>query len=1263
VFDISPDDILQLNDIDLRELVGRLCEAELVARGLSPAAVTWGGNQTAADGGLDVRVALPLNVSIDGFIPRPVTGFQVKKPDMPRKQITTEMRPGGTIRPVIQELVTQAGAYIIVSSTGSAADSALRSRRGAMREALSGAANADHLLTDFYDRTRLAAWVRLHPGLVTWLRARVGRSLLGWQPFGPWTGAAEGVDAEYLLDDKLRLHLGGRRDNPSQSIAGALDDLRDELAQPGKIVRLVGLSGVGKTRLAQALFDVRIGARPLPPSLAVYTNLSDDPNPQPTGLASDLVAKRTRAVLVIDNCPPDLHRRLTELCGSQTSTVSVLTIEYDVQDDQPEGTQVVTLDTSSPELIEKLVQRRYQHISQVDVRTIAETSGGNARIAIALAETVNRSESIAGLSSEELFQRLFRQRQGPSDALLHAAQACSLVYSFQGEALAGEDAELPRLAFLAGQAAAETHRQVSELIRRDLVQQRGVWRAVLPHAIANRLAARALEDIPYELIKQQLVDGAPDRLAKSFSRRLSFLHDQSRAVAIVESWLSPGGLLGDVAKLNEHGRAMFVNVAPVQPEAALAALERAGAHGELATKVWHRHRSLLRSLAYDSIRFERSVHLLARSAVESADEREAKETADSFTSLFTIFLSGTHATIEQRLAAIERLLTSGEAKSRSLGLLALDNVLEAWHFSSAHQFEFGARSRDYGYQPRTEADVAHWFGSALGFIERLTKADERLEPELRKVFARNFRSLWTKTSVRSELEQLARTFAADGFWLEGWAACRETLHFDKDRLPEEAVTRLRALESDLKPASLVERVRAVVVGNRRAGLDLDDLEVDGDPMSSIERLDALARRLAVDVTVDGAVFEELLPDVLMGGTRAWSFGRGLAAASPDRPATWARILEGLERIDPAQRDFQLLMGFLAELWEQDKALAQELLDAALERPSLLAELPWLHAAVGLDPRGAERLKRALISGQTPIGTYRSLATGRVTDHLPGEALRELLLEIAGKPDGFDIALDILYMRLYSDNMAKRPHESGLLEVGRELLGLVPFRRNNQRDDHHLAGVAKACLIGEGAGAVAADVALRLRQAVANHETNAFDNTSFLAALLERQPIVVLSALFSGDEEDVWAGAEVFNHLRDHQHSAADAVSCETLISWCDGEPSKRYPIAASIITFARRAETNGPLVWSEQAIALIVKAPEPEKVLKVLVDRFTPMSWSGSRATLMEAHARLLDSLESHVPSGLLPFVNESKAELTQAVAQERQWETQHDRERDERFE
>lgn len=136
LLEITPDDISLLNDEDLRSLIALLCEYELRRRGLSTATVTWGGNQTAADGGLDVRVALPLGTVIDGFIPRPDTGFQVKKPDMPRAAILVEMRPSGVLRPIIRELADKKGAYIIVSGIGATSDTALRNRRKAMAEAV-----------------------------------------------------------------------------------------------------------------------------------------------------------------------------------------------------------------------------------------------------------------------------------------------------------------------------------------------------------------------------------------------------------------------------------------------------------------------------------------------------------------------------------------------------------------------------------------------------------------------------------------------------------------------------------------------------------------------------------------------------------------------------------------------------------------------------------------------------------------------------------------------------------------------------------------------------------------------------------------------------------------------------------------------------------------------------------------------------------------------------------------------------------------------
>ncbi|AWN38710.1 hypothetical protein [Methylobacterium radiodurans] len=183
--------------------------------------------------------------------------------------------------------------------------------------------------------------------------------------------------------------------------------------------------------------------------------------------------------------------------------------------------------------------------------------------------------------------------------------------------------------------------------------------------------------------------------------------------------------------------------------------------------------------------------------------------------------------------------------------------------------------------------------------------------------------------------------------------------------------------------------------------------------------------------------------------------------------------------------------------------------------------------------------------------------------------------------------------------------------------------------------------------------------MAASETYSFDNDDVLKALLAVQPKAVLDALFEGDDQQQRAGIGVF----DHRSNPADEISCEDLIAWCDQDRERRYPLAASFVTFAHRTEESGPKVWSEQAKALLAYAPDPRSVLVVFVERFRPTRWSGSRAAVMEANARLLDSLETDVSASLMPIAIDAKAQLAREVTREREWETARDRERDERFE
>ncbi|MEJ0017594.1 MAG: hypothetical protein WDN25_13710 [Acetobacteraceae bacterium] len=845
IFEISPEDIERLNDTDLRTLVGYLAEQEVRLLGHSPASVTYGGDQRAKDGGIDVRVELD-GAAISGYVPRTNTGFQVKAENMARAEIISEMRPKDSLRPSIIELGKCGGAYIIVSSRGAASDTALSTRKNAMATAIADTPDAAGLHLEFYDRRRMASWVNQHPGLIPWVRNQVGRPLSGWRPHADWSSSPGGSDEEYLLGPGVRLVGTQMADRDGLSGEDGINRLRVILGTPKGIVRLVGLSGVGKTRFVQALFDERIGMAPLSRHLAVYTDVADSPDPSPLDLLARLIDLRQQCVLIIDNCGVELHQKLSARLRGSSSLVGLITVEYDVTDDEPEGTEVFKLEPSTSEIIEKIVARRYPDLTNPEIGTIAAFSEGNSRIALALASTAEHGESLANLKDSELFKRLFRQKNEDDPALLRAAKALSLVYSFDGETLEGEEAELPVLASLAGQTVSELHAHVAELHRRQLVQKRGRWRALLPHALAHRLARQALEEIHPDIVHEQFACRARERLIKSFTRRLGCLHDSPAAQKVVAMWLQPDGWLWQTDNLSPFDLVVFDNIAPIDPDAILVAIQRAAdalAKTEPRKELPGKMIQILRSLAYDPRLFDKAVTLIGDSANPAEDSNNSADAVNVFSSLFHIFLSGTQALPEQRAAFLRQMAGSAAQIDRLLAFRGLKGMLEHGHFSSSYGFEFGTRKRDYGYHPGTDAERLNWFKVALDLCAEMAQKP-LLRTDVRTLFADEFSGL-AGIGLVDETIVIADGFAADGGWPEGWAGVRKAYGEAKAAQRKIEASKLKTLAERLRPTTLSERIVSYVLPEEWSTLDVAASEVD-DPQK-YEKARAAVRTVCVDV--------------------------------------------------------------------------------------------------------------------------------------------------------------------------------------------------------------------------------------------------------------------------------------------------------------------------------------------------------------------------------------------------------------------------------
>jgi len=1212
MFDITGNDIARLDDADLRTLVARLAIAESAAHKLPISAVTAGGHQDAQDGGIDVRVDLDVPLVAPDFVPRAKTGFQVKKPDMPASSITIEMRPKGALRPAIAALANAEGAYIIVSAQGSITDTALAERRQAMRDALDGHPKAAALFTDFYDRERLANWVNQFPGVGAWVRSKIGGAIAGWRPIGKWADTDIAADGGYLVSDAACLIDERSKEADTLSIVDGISLLRNSLTLPRQCIRLIGMSGLGKTRLAQALFEPGVGENPLNPALSVYTDYFDDITPPAREMARRLVDSGQRAILVVDNCNPATHGELVTVCSSADSNVSLLTIEYDVRDDEPERTEVFRLTSAPNSLIKNWLERDFPHLSQVDRGKIAEFSGGNFRIARALAETLQRGETLGQLKNHQLFERIFVQRNAPDNQLLHDAEVLALLYSFDGEN-ESTDGELSRLAAFGERTVRALFGSITDLRQRGLIQSRGRWRAVLPQAIANPLAAGAIERIPPGDF-DAFCGALPPRMLQSLSRRIGYLHDSEAVKAVVSRWLNPDGALGDLIAMGEPGLAILRNIAPVLPEAVLMRIlaELDSENGPLILGLSNLQRwqwiSLLKSLAYEPTMFERAATLLARFVMAEPPDHHNNSATGLFGELFRLYLSGTMAPPEQRRAVVQKLFESGSEGLLRAGTRALDSLLEAGPFSSISIFDFGARPRNFGWHPKINGDIYSWYEEAINLAVDLASQYE----EAKAILARNVRGLWHFVACHDALDEASQRLASAG-WIDGWTGFREALRFHGKGMPNDIRNRLVTIIERLKPVDLLDRARAFVLSRSLGGYDVADGE-DNDAVT--------AREVGKAIGADRSLMIAFLPEVIVQNPpgRAFEFGRGLAQGADDLAVLWADLLAAYRAAPADARNPTVLSGFIAEVHSLDRDLAGPALDAVARDPDLDGLLPYFQARVALDKEGLDRLRTAIPLGLLKASDFACLAFGVIRD-APAAPLISLFEALTGLDKGIDMALEILHMRLFCYKNEEKAIPNELLLYGRELLKRTDFCEVRMMRDFGLKRVVEHCLVDPAAAEDARIVCRNLRVALEEHRASANDANDLLEGLLKAQPEVALDCFLLDRPPATNDHLFDFGFIR---ASPVESLDAATLAAWADKDPADRYPRLGDVLSLFTLGNMEEATSLSPLFLDLMTRAPDKARFLGDGDRRLNPSGWSGSLADVLEKRRAILAPLANY---------------------------------------
>lgn len=1164
-FHVQTDHIRALDDGQARELLARLCRSHVHRAGLDPAAVFWGGNQRANDGGVDVRVECQPARDLSAPLGRSVAIIQVKAEPFEPAKIGSEMAPKGVIRPSIASLATDGGLYVIASTRDDPADPRRTDRVAAMEKVLDEHGLAGKIKVNFLGARPIADWVEEFPSLAIWVREHIGKPIQGWNGYGSWAYKETDQEAEFVVGEEPRVFGPGATDGMTD--LQAIEAIRRDLAAGGT-VRLVGLSGVGKTRLAQALFDPRIKTESpaLSQDWAIYTDISNSPDPSPEAMIEALAGSSAPSILIVDNCGQKSHAALVERKAKAAKTIGLLTIEYDIQDDLPEDTVFYRLEGASDETMSVLLRARYRHLSLNDVHTVIAASDGNSRLAFALASTSKYTDDLSSLKDGELFRRLFEQSQGAGDELLRCAKAASLIYSFDGEDVS-PTSEMAVLAAFAGTTVADFRRNMVDLKRRGLLQERGKWRALLPHAVSNRLAAQALEEQLASEIEERLFTHAPERVRSSFAHRLSFLHTSPAAIAMVAGLIDGGGSFSEIGRFTAKNLPIFLRLAAVAPEHALAAAERFAAGGDLGKLhefEIEKIAQLVQSIAYDANLFDRCVEVLLTLLPLQPTVRNTREKKlEQLRALFQPYYSGTLATDVQRAPHIKRLLASDAPEEVEIGLALLKEALKVRDFRYTSTFQFGARKRSVGWWPKGIEGYRAWYLLFIGIAEEHAFRNYAIGRQVRAMLGRGVFGYIRDPVLADRIQALAPRLIACDDWLPALKSMNELLR-QKDLKPDlrEQATAFKGL---IAPKALRAKIHAVI-SMRDA---IDDEEDDDDILDAEERAAARGERLGQELAADITLLREMIPTLLDVGAQNYTMavGRGVALATPDPSLLMSEIrAHALVSTNPGQLNPTFVFGLISGWGERDLEATSALLNGMLDDEALGAWLPTLQLAIPLTSEGAQRIRRALAIGRAPLWRYRDLMFGGRLMPVSVDDIRPLLDDIASKGlEGVHVALDILHMVIFS---AKERDPSEQVALGRycqELLARVDWPRlehGQERLDFEIENLIKFAAKHSATFQVIQPVLARAVEARTLHPRYLPSTTgNFLAPIIRRYPQDALSYLFN--LEDLQRRHAMSDLVLEESSISKDgdtssAVSDDLLAAWCAEDPGSRSLFAARI---------------------------------------------------------------------------------------------------------
>lgn len=1217
-FDVTGEHIAALDEQTFPPLLRRLLNAEAHFYSVPAGGIHVASNVSAPDGGEDGRITWTGGPEHTPFLPSRFCQFQLKAgkvtPAAARREVLTK---AGAVKDMVRSVLEAGGHYILLCAHPYV-QKEIEKRETSIRKALRDAGvNIVDERVAFRDADQVAAWVNHHPAIAVWVKDLTRRGTIGpFRSWSHWAGRAEHEGSPWVADERL---------------PGLRAFVRERVMKPHGIARVVGLSGLGKSRLVlEALRPVEDGD--FLHVTAMYADESEFGSEAINTVVQNLADMGTRAVVVVDGCVPQNHRVLVGMVSRSSSRLSLVTIDNEI----PSGTldeTTIKIDEASSSVTEAIVNPVSPSLPSEDQRRLVGSSQGFPKIAISIGQAWKGSIPIAHATDDDLVDAFVRGRSTLEPELL--LKSAKLLAAF-GLLRPDDDSQLNEIAARGRNLTEDDlYAAVEDLVGRRVARRRGGLVVLQPRPIALKLAERQWREWRPSSWDEVLAGDINPDLRVGAARQLALLDTTEIAKVVVARVCRDGGPFDNFKGDSEAVHAKVLSaLAEVDSAVVVDRIERfLGRFGDLLEVKGDARRHIvwaLEKIAFRPDTFEAGARLLLRLAA-AENETWRNNATGQFTALFPVFLGNTAADGRERLAVLDEAAKTEDPVERRIVVEALIAGSRTGHFSRLIGPEtHGSRPALDPWQPATHGDVADYIEGCVMRLVRIAEGSDEYGDTVRTRLGPHLDSLVSHGFIDLVETLIATVGGAATEWKE--ALENLGLFLKDDAVDKDVAVRVRRLIAKLQPQGLKERVRFLVTEmpwNFPVGEKLDR-------EGRVQRQEAAVRELVVDLVKQPGILKGLLPQLACGRQeKAYTFGAAVAAIA-DAPLDWqAPIVQAVLETPEGERNYDMLAGYIIGIAKGHPEVVEAFKREAACSAELAPALPLICWRLGItlsDVRLAiEALREGLLS---PDYLARWTSRGALAKIPASEVAPLFDMMVDHSAAAFTVAVDLMWT--YGDFATN--NLDGLRPQIRKLAEKVTWWQQlwgGMEANYHFEQIMKWMLSKGRQDPDARATALAFAKALVEERgwEDAKCIKSVTSMLLSDFPEVawpiIGQAIVSGKIQ-AWDLEHILGDeplLYRQQNPAILSLPVDTLFAWCHAHSNRAPAFAARVLPILTtcREDSQEPLLHPVMA-RLLDEFGDREDVQKAIDLNMHNFGWTGSWTTYYALYEKPLTELQDHHP-------------------------------------